>query len=68
MIGNITSDKSTMPFPGKIAVITSNPSHNEDDYRSVDHLVAKYGTDKVLHRIWPSNFIADREQIFKIFV
>jgi hypothetical protein len=64
-ISNVSKDK--LLFPGKIAVVTSYPSVNEDDYHSVDHVIAKYGLDKIIHRTWPTNFMDDHKTIQNIF-
>jgi len=51
------------PFPGKIAIITNTVSQNEEEFRSAELLVAKYGADKVIHAVWPDNFVAEGEQM-----
>ena len=67
MTENSIRNDGNLMFPGKIAVITSDPVINEDDYHSVDYLVAKYGTNKILHLIWPMiNFMPDQKQIISI--
>ena len=53
----------TGPFPGKIAVVTNDVSQNEEEFRSAEYLVAKYGTDKIVHVTWPTNFMAEQEQM-----
>ena len=65
MIGKSISggNNDNSPFPGKIAVITSDHSLNEDDYHSADQLLAKYGTDKILRQTWPIDFMAEPEQV-----
>ena len=50
-------------FPGKIAVITNTVSQNEEEFRSAEQLVAKYGANKVVHVTWPDNFMAEQEQM-----
>jgi len=50
-------------FPGKIAVITNTVSQNEEEYRSAEQLVEKYGADKVVFVTWPDNFMAEQEQM-----
>ena len=53
----------TGPFPGKIAIVTNDVSQNEEEFRSAEYLVAKYGADKVIHVTWPTNFMAEQEQM-----
>ena len=53
-------------FHGKIAVITSPIAASEDDFRSAEQLVAKYGPEKVIHVVWPVNFLADKGQVMSI--
>ena len=51
---------------GKIAIVTVAASVNEDDFHSVDQLIKKYGEDRVIHAVWPVNFMAEKEQMIKI--
>ena len=46
-------------------VITNLPSQsqNEEEFWSGEQLVAKYGSNKVIHANWPSFFMQEREQI-----
>ena len=57
---------ATGPFPGKIAVVTNDVSQNEEEFRSAEHLVRKYGADKITHVTWPANFMAEQEQMITI--
>ena len=50
------------PFPGKIAVVTNTVDQNEEEFRSAEQLVAKYG-NKIVHVTWPVNFMAEQEQM-----
>jgi hypothetical protein len=54
------------PFPGKIAVISSDVSQNEEEFRAGEQLVKKYGSDKVTLVTWPANFMAEQEQMVTI--
>jgi len=54
------------PFPGKIAIITNNIGQNEEEFRSAELLVQKYGPNKVVHVTWPENFMAEQEQMITI--
>ena len=56
----------TGPFPGKIAIITNDVSQNEEEFRSAEQLVARYGSNKVTHVTWPTNFMAEQEQMITI--
>jgi len=53
---------STGPFPGKIAVVTNTVDQNEEEFRSAEQLIAKYG-NKIVHVTWPVNFMAEQEQM-----
>ena len=50
-------------FAGKIAIVTNDVSQSEEEFRSAEALQAKYGADKVIHRTWPANFVAEGEQM-----
>jgi hypothetical protein len=50
-------------FSGKIAVVTNTVSQNEEEFRSAEQLVAKYGANKIVHVTWPDNFMAEQEQM-----
>ena len=54
------------PFPGKLAIVSSDVSQNEEEYRAAQQVVEKYGADKVIHRTWPTNFMAEQEQMVTI--
>ena len=54
------------PFPGKIAIVTLNLDQNEEEFRSAEALVRKYGENKITHVTWPSNFMAEQEQMITI--
>ncbi|WP_312813512.1 DUF3798 domain-containing protein [Sedimentibacter sp.] len=53
-------------FEGKIAIVTNTLSQNEEEYRSAQELVEKYGEDKVVHVMWPDNFMTEQEQMISI--
>ncbi len=50
---------------GKVAIITNTLSQNEEEYRSAQQMVEKYG-DRVIHELWPDNFMAEQEQMVSI--
>lgn len=56
---------SGMPFPGKIAVITSPPTYTQNDEESwsAEQLMAKYGDNKIIHVHWPSFYLHDYDQV-----
>jgi hypothetical protein len=54
---------SSGPFPGKIAVVTNTVDQNEEEFRSAEQLIRKYGADKIVHVTWPVNFMAEQEQM-----
>ena len=59
----VASTASTGPFPGKIAIVTNTVDQNEEEFRSAEALVKKYGADKIVHVTWPVNFMAEQEQM-----
>ena len=61
--GKDTGASGTGPFPGKIAVITNTVDQNEEEFRSAEQLIAKYGVNKIVHVTWPVNFMAEQEQM-----
>jgi len=58
------SDSDT--FEGKIAIVTNTLSQNEEEYRSAQEMVERYGKDKVIHVLWPDNFMTEQEQMISI--
>jgi len=50
---------------GKVAIVTNTVSQNEEEYRSAQQMVAKYG-DRVVHVTWPDNFMAEQEQMVSV--
>lgn len=56
-----TGDVAT--FEGKIAIVTNTLSQNEEEYRSAQQMVEKYGEAKVSHVLWPDNFMTEQEQM-----
>lgn len=51
---------------GKVAIVTNTLSQNEEEYRSAQAVVAKYGEEKIVHVLWPDNFMAEQEQMVSI--
>ena len=56
----------TEPFPGKIAIVTNDVSQSEEEFRSGEALVHRYGADKVIHRVWPAMFAQEGEMMISI--
>jgi len=54
------------PFPGRIAIITNEISQNEEEFRSAEALVNRYGENKVIHRVWPQQFAQEGEMMISI--
>ena len=53
-------------FPGKIAVVTAHVSINEDDYYSAGNLIEKYGKEKIIHTMWPLDYMTDKGQVMRV--
>jgi len=53
-------------FKGKIAIITNTVSQNEEEYRSAQAMVEEYGKDKIVHALWPDNFMTEQEQMISV--
>lgn len=65
-------DSSTAEQPAaaegkfKVAIVTNTVSQNEEEYRSAQQMVDKYGADHIVHVTWPDNFMAEQEQMVSI--
>ena len=57
---NILAPDRDMSFPGIIAVVTSSVDLNEEEFRSAEKLVERFGAANVIHRIWPDVPTPDR--------
>ena len=53
-------------FPGLIAIVTNTIDQNEEEFRSAEALVERFGADRVHHRTWPVNFGAEGEMMISI--
>ncbi|NYB76145.1 DUF3798 domain-containing protein [Sedimentibacter hydroxybenzoicus DSM 7310] len=53
-------------FEGKVAIVTNTLSQNEEEYRSAQEMVSRYGEDKIVHELWPDNFMTEQEQMISI--
>ena len=61
-----TPAKDTGDFQGKIAIVTNTLSQNEEEFRSAELMVNRYGEDKIVHQLWPDNFMTEQEQMISI--
>ncbi|MCL1876255.1 MAG: DUF3798 domain-containing protein [Synergistaceae bacterium] len=50
---------------GKVALVTSTLDQNEEEYRSAQLMVAKYG-DQIVHTTWPARFMEEQEQMISV--
>jgi len=50
---------------GKVALVTSTLDQNEEEYRSAQLMVAKYG-DRIIHVTWPARFMEEQEQMISV--
>jgi len=53
-------------FPGIIAIVTNAVDQNEEEYRSAEALVHRFGADRVIHRTWPVYFAQEPEMMVTI--
>ena len=53
-------------FPGIIAIVTNTIDQNEEEFRSAEALVERFGADKVIHRTWPVYFATEPEMMITI--
>lgn len=56
----------TPALPAKIAIITNDVTQNEEEFRSAQELISKYGEEKVVHKVWPIKFPEEREKMIEI--
>jgi len=56
------------PFPGIIAVVTNTVDQNEEEFRSGEALVARFGADRVIHRTWPVYFATEPEMMITLLM
>ncbi|MBO6164585.1 MAG: DUF3798 domain-containing protein [Lachnospiraceae bacterium] len=59
-------DAAVAATDGKIAIITNTLSQNEEEYRSADFMVQKYGEDRITHDTMPDNFMTEQEQFVAV--
>lgn len=58
-------DAAVAATTGKVAIITNTVSQNEEEYRSAEKMVEKYG-DRVIHDTMPDNFMTEQEQFISV--
>jgi hypothetical protein len=51
------NEASKPPFEGKILIITHDIHINKNAFYSAYQLAEAYGKDKVIHTVWPANFM-----------
>ena len=54
------------PFPGLIAIVTNTVDQNEEEFRSAEALVERFGAHRVIHRTWPVYFATEPEMMITI--
>jgi hypothetical protein len=54
------------PNISRIAIITNTINQNEEEYRSAEEVVKKYGEDKVVHMTWPESFMQEQGQMIQL--
>jgi len=64
-IDTTQSGGGASPFPGKIAFVTKDYGHYDEEFRSVGELVAKYGADKIVHMVRRINYDRDYEYMIE---
>lgn len=45
----------------RIGILTGTVSQGEDEYRGAEVVLARYGSDLILHRTYPDNFMTEQE-------
>ena len=59
-------DAAVAATDGKIAIITNTLSQNEEEYRSAEFMVERYGSDRITHDTMPDNFMTEQEQFVAV--
>ena len=59
-------DAAVAATDGKIAIITNTLSQNEEEYRSAEFMVERYGADRITHDTMPDNFMTEQEQFVAV--
>ena len=45
----------------KIGILTGTVSQGEDEFRGAENVIARYGSEKIIHRTYPDNFMTEQE-------
>ena len=53
-------------FPGKIAIVTNTSTQNPEEYLSASVVAEKYGTEKIVHYVFPDNFMNEHDKMVRI--
>ena len=48
-------------FPGKIGIMSSTVTQNEEEFRAAQMMQEKFGADKILHNTYPDRFMDEQE-------
>lgn len=48
-------------FPGKIGIMSSTVTQNEEEFRAAQLMQEKFGADKILHNTYPDRFMDEQE-------
>lgn len=64
--GSALGEDNKIDFPGKIAIITSHPSVNKNNFNTASLLSKKYGSENIVHVTWPENFINAQKEMTDI--
>jgi len=62
----VSADIEDAPFSGMIAIVTNTVDQNEEEFRSAEALVERFGADRVIHRTWPVYFATEPEMMITI--
>ncbi len=54
-----TIDVGDLDF--KIGILTGTVSQGEDEYRGAERVIARYGTENIIHKTYPDNFMTEQE-------
>jgi hypothetical protein len=54
-------DSRTDGLDFRIGILTGTVSQGEDEFRGAERVIARYGTDRVIHKTYPDNFMQEQE-------
>ncbi|MCZ6688467.1 MAG: DUF3798 domain-containing protein [Planctomycetota bacterium] len=49
------------PLDFKIGIMTGTVSQGEDEYRAAERVIQKYGSERIVHKTYPDNFMTEQE-------